>query len=277
MWLPWQWSMVLALGFAVVTRMLLSSGDEPKRRIASFTREAAIIAVLYSAWIYVGRFTLLKIDGAVERGEWIWDFQRSLFWPNEEAIQSFFMQMPWTIQASNLFYGGVHVPAMGVFLVWFFAKHREDYRSWRNTLALLTLSCVAIQLLPVAPPRLVPYTEMIDTGYHFSQSVFEPLGSSKIGQLQAMPSIHIAWAGLIAAAMWKHAGGWLKWLGVAHLCATFFVVVVTANHYWLDGVVALVLLAGFRVLDRVVVARFKVDDADSDQGVEHGIPTNAGG
>jgi hypothetical protein len=33
-----------------------------------------------------------------------------------------------------------------------------------------------------------------------------------------------------------------RWLWVLHPVVTFAVVVVTANHYWLDGLVALILV-----------------------------------
>ena len=34
----------------------------------------------------------------------------------------------------------------------------------------------------------------------------------------------------------------LRWLWLLHPVVTVFVVVVTANHYWLDGIVSLILL-----------------------------------
>ena len=42
------------------------------------------------------------------------------------------------------------------FLVWLFFRHRDRYPRIRNVLALTTLTCLLIQLIPVAPPRLVP-------------------------------------------------------------------------------------------------------------------------
>ncbi len=242
MWLPWPWAILLAGLFAASSAALRGSAAPKARLAAQFLHESTIIAVLYAAWIYVGRFTLLQIDGAVARAETLWDWERAIRMPNEASIQDFFMSAPETVQFANLYYGGMHVPMMGVFLFWFFAKHRDAYPGWRNTLAIVTALCVAIQLLPVAPPRLTPSLGMIDTGHYFEQSVFEPLGSTQIGQLQAMPSIHIAWAGLILAAAWSVGTTRVRWLAAAHFVLTFWVVVVTANHFWLDGVFALALL-----------------------------------
>ena len=42
------------------------------------------------------------------------------------------------VQAANIYYAGAHVPAMGVFLVWLFARHRDQYRPLRNAVAALS-------------------------------------------------------------------------------------------------------------------------------------------
>ena len=63
-------------------------------------------------------------------------------------------------------------------------------------------------------------------------------------QFAAMPSLHVGWAALIAYVIHRTGPRWLAWIATAHLAVTVVVVVVTANHYWLDGVVALLLLAG---------------------------------
>jgi hypothetical protein len=44
---------------------------------------------------------------------------------------------------------------------------------------------------------------------------------------------------------------------VAHLVVTSFVVVATANHYWLDGLAAVAILAVVLVLQVVVPAAWR--------------------
>ena len=147
-----------------------------------------------------------------------------------------------TTQAANIYYAAAHVAAMGVFLLWSFLRHREAYPAWRNTLALVTGACLIIQLVPVAPPRLTEETGMIDTGLAYGQSVYGVLGRGIAGQLQAMPSIHVAWAALIGWAVWVVSPSKWRWIGPAHFAITFLVVAVTGNHFWLDGIVAIALL-----------------------------------
>ena len=63
-----------------------------------------------------------------------------------------------------------------------------------------------------------------------------------------MPSIHVAWAALIGWAVWMEASGRWRWIGAGHFALTFIVVALTGNHYWLDGIVAMVLLVPAQVV-----------------------------
>jgi hypothetical protein len=56
-------------------------------------------------------------------------------------------------------------------------------------------------------------------------------------------SLHVGWAALIALSMILITRSKWRWLWLLHPIITFGVVVVTANHYWLDGTVVLIVLA----------------------------------
>lgn len=245
MWLAWEYGVVLAVVCFVVgwwTGRSESTDSDRRRPIGAVANEAGLLALLYAMWQLAGRLSVLQITNAVARGQWIVDFQLAIGLPSEKSWQDAVLDWSWFVQASNIYYGGAHVPGMGVFLVWLFFKHRDHYPPWRTTLAVSTGICLLIQLLPVAPPRLLPDLGMVDTGREYGQSVYAAFGSRIAGQLQAMPSIHVAWAALITGACWA-LGGWrARMIGVFHGLATMFVVVITANHYWLDGVVAVVIL-----------------------------------
>ena len=62
-------------------------------------------------------------------------------------------------------------------------------------------------------------------------------------QYAALPSIHVGWALLIGVAMVRCGGRVAGAVGVTHAALTVSVVVLTANHYWFDGVTAAVVLA----------------------------------
>jgi hypothetical protein len=57
-----------------------------------------------------------------------------------------------------------------------------------------------------------------------------------------MPSVHVAWAAIVPLAVITASRSKWRWLILLHFFATVYVVVVTANHYWADGIVAVSLL-----------------------------------
>lgn len=242
MWLPWEYGLLLAVAFAFAASQLA----ERRPPLASFAREATVISLLYSLWQIAGRLSLLGIDDAIDRAEWLWDLERTLRLPNELTLQNWMTPSSFWTQFSNLYYAIAHVPAMGIFLVWMFTRYRDQYPTWRNALAIVTGACLLIQLLPIAPPRLTLSTGMIDTGVAYGQSVYSALGYGTAGQLQAMPSIHVAWAAVIGWAVWSASTSKWRWSGPIHFAITFVVVALTGNHFWLDGIAAMILLVPAR-------------------------------
>jgi hypothetical protein len=122
---------------------------------------------------------------------------------------------------------------MFVFLIWLFVRHRDQYRPVRATMAWATLVCLLIQLIPVAPPRMLP--GFVDTAALYGQSVYQ--NGFAADQLSAMPSVHVAWAVIVGYYAAKISTSRWRWIAVAHAAMTVFVVVATANHWWLDGIV----------------------------------------
>ncbi len=258
MWLPWEYGLVLAVAFALIAWRLAPTSP----RLSAFAREATTISLLYTLWQIAGQLSVLGIDDAIARGEWLWDLQRTLRLPSELDLQNAVLPSSFWTQFSNLYYAIAHVPAMGVFLVWLFFANRTLYPTWRNALVLVTGASLLIQLIPVAPPRLTPATQMIDTGLQYGQSVYGTLGYGIAGQLQALPSIHVAWAAVIGWGMWEATTRRWRWLGPIHFAITFLVVAITGNHYWADGLLAMVLLVGARWLGQRIADFFAHDSEE---------------
>jgi hypothetical protein len=242
MWLSWRIATAAALILAAAAALAWRRGGR-WRAAAAFARETALVLTLFSIWQVAAQLALTRIAGAVGHGVALWDVERTLRLPSELAVQRAALGHPLLVQAANDYYAVVHVPALIVFLVWLFCRHRSRYAPVRTMLALLTAACLLIQMVPVAPPRLVTGLGVTDTGLLYHQSVYGPVGAGVADQLSAMPSVHVAWAGLIALAVVRVSSSPWRWLVVAHPVLTLLVVVVTGNHYWLDGLAALGLLA----------------------------------
>jgi len=254
-WLPWDIAAVGAM-LLLVPGFAFAGTEGRLGAAAAVAREAAIVAVLYSLWQLAGHLSVVHLEGAIGRAEWLWDLERTFQLPDEGVWQRALLPHGWSVQAANIYYGGAHVPAMGIFLVWMFFRHRVAYPQWRNAVAWLTGWCLVVQLLPVAPPRLVDELGIVDTGHLYGQSVYSTFGETVAGQLQAMPSIHVGWAVLIAVAAMRVSSSPWRWVAVAHAAATSYVVVVTGNHFWADGIAAVAILAAILIAqDRVTRRR----------------------
>jgi hypothetical protein len=242
MWLPWDIAAIASVGLAALGVLV-----RPVRRhrvaAAAVARETALVLALYALWQLAGTLSVMQVNGAIGRATWIWHAERFLHLPSELSLQRAVLPHPWLVQACNGYYAIAHVPALIVFLIWLFARHRDRYPPVRNTLALLTGASLLVQLAPVAPPRMLGGLGFVDTGLQYGQSVYTALGSGAADQLSAMPSVHVGWAVLIGVAVVQISPSRWRWLVLAHPVLTAIVVAATANHWWLDGLVAVALMA----------------------------------
>lgn len=220
-------------------------------RVSAFSRDFAVVTALLGLWQWVGRYVHTRVAGAMERAESVYQVQRVLHLPDEVRLQQLILSHPWLVRAANTYYGYAHLNGMAIFLVWIWWRHRPQYARARTVIVLSTLACLLVQIVPVAPPRLLPGHGFVDTALDYGQSVYGEFGSGMANQLSAMPSVHVGWAVIVAVFVWRSAGRGWRWVGVTHAALTVWVVVVTANHWWLDGFVA----AGFVAASIPVGAR----------------------
>lgn len=226
-----------AFAFTAVLGAFGFFGKERWRRTSSAAREAAIVFVLYALWRLFDVVTL-RMNGAQRRGLQIWHVERAIGIGSERWLQQRIIDHSLLSQAANGYYAILHVPAMIICLLWLYFRHRDSYAHWRSVLALSTGADVLIRLVPVAPPRLLPDLGFVDIAIKYHQSVYGRFGGGVSDQLAAMPSIHAGWAILVAASTWRCTQSRWRWVAIAHATLTMLSVVVTANHWWLDCIVA---------------------------------------
>ena len=263
--LTWQQASVLAAALLAGALVLRQLATRWSLAAYPFVAEIGILSTLYALWQLAGTLSVLGTTGAFSRARWLVRCERDLHLPSEAHLQHLVLHHPLVVQACNLYYASMHFGVLFAFLLWLFVWHRADYRRIRLTIVLLTAICLAIQLVPVAPPRLLP--GFVDTAAQYNQSVYS-LGFGA-DQLSAMPSVHVGWAVLVAWAVITLGRSPWRWLILVHPVATIFVVAATANHFWLDGVVAIAILVlcvvGQRVVRRALDRRGEradIDEAD---------------
>lgn len=236
-------SATLAAGVLLAVGLALRLLDRRWARfLTAAALETALVCALFALWQLANAATHHAHAGGLAHGRALWRWERALHLPSETSFQHVVIGHPLLVRAANYYYATAHLTGMVLFLVWLWLRHRDRYARWRNVVAVFTGVALLIEMIPVAPPRLIGGTGLVDTAMVYGQSVYAVAGDLA-DQYAALPSIHVGWALLIGLAMWRCGGRVAGGVGLTHAVLTVVVVVVTANHYWLDGVTAAAVLA----------------------------------
>lgn len=245
-------------------------------------KEALIMGVFYLVYSWSRNLfgsARLAADGVPEQAfhnaELLIRVERAIGLFHEESIQDWFLPYDGFIQFWNTFYGTAHFAVTLVVFWVLFAKRKNVFPQWRNTLAITTaLGIIGFSLFPVMPPRLLdapcPSQQAGSFGGACIESNLRDAGADGIrgtlddrtfgfvdtlpefgaglwtfdseamksisNQYAAMPSMHIGWSSWCAFAMWPLLRKrWTKAAMLLYPAMTLFCIVVTGNHYWIDG------------------------------------------
>jgi hypothetical protein len=238
-WLPWRWALVIAVVTFVVA---LATRRQPRwRALSGSAGEIALLMAAYSAWQFATALTFGGLDRAVDSGLAIARLEGMLGWPSAAAMQAPILGHEWLMRMADTYYASAHLTVFVVTMTWVFVRHRGDWPFTRTTVFLTTAACLLIQYKPVAPPRLIPELGVVDTAARTGLSVYAAIPGAN--QYSAMPSVHVAWAAAVALLVIVCSRSPLRWLVLFHPLATVWVVVVTGNHYLMDGAASVILLA----------------------------------
>ncbi|MEO7429652.1 MAG: phosphatase PAP2 family protein, partial [Acidimicrobiales bacterium] len=209
----------------------------------------------------------------------------------EPHIQRWYLDLPGhgLIRGWNVYYGLAHFLVTLVALVWMFRRDPTRYPVLRTTLAVTTcLAVVGFAAYSLMPPRLLddpgPFGacqiyapdapsaaapgDLSAPGCHrygYVDTVARYGGWVSFGndgmkdvsnQYAAMPSMHIGWStwsAIVLVPLLRRR--WAKVLAAIYPAITLVCIVLTANHYWIDGVGGLVCLGAGYSLARVITAR----------------------
>jgi len=225
-----------------------------------------IFYIFYSAIRNQFGSTSVSSSKAFNNAESIIDLEDSLGLFFELEVQNFFIDWRWFIQFWNLFYGTFHFVVTAFALIWIYRKFPVLYPRWRTSFLCTTgLALIGFSLFPLMPPRLLtdcgqygacvttwPFIDTVtDIGglWSFDSGTMQRVSN----QYAAMPSLHFAWASWCTLALWPTLKSrWTRTLIAIYPVATLFAVVVTGNHYWIDAIGGLVVLAVGILLGRLI-------------------------
>ena len=232
---------------------------------------------------------------AFHHGEAIIQLQRNMGLYFEDRVQQWYLDLPLDglIRFWNVYYGVLHFVVAAFALVWMYRQAPERYRVWRNTLAFTTLlALIGFATFSLMPPRLMDdpgiyggcqvYADAtpdelaeagVDAGeapcdeFGFVDTIavyggWASFGSDEMAavsnQYAAMPSMHIGWStwvALVLAPLLRRR--WLQALAISYPVLTLFCIIVTGNHYWIDGIGGLICLGAGYLIARATTAAWE--------------------
>jgi hypothetical protein len=177
---------------------------------------------------------------AYANAERLMAFQALLHLPGEAGFQQFVLAHDLLLRLVNRIYSFFFLSTVIGILIWLYLNRPAVYKRVRNALGLSTLAALLIfWLFPMAPPRLTPTSNMIDSHARVG------LRHGYMNQFAAVPSLHIGWVSLVGWGMWTSLGRVRGVLFAVVPAAVMMVAVVgTGNHFWLDGVIGAALCLG---------------------------------
>jgi len=183
-------------------------------------------------------------DQALVNGQNVISLEKSLHTFFEPNLQSIFIDHRWIIDFANFMYMNSHFVVTTVFLVWLYVFRNHNFYFVRNMfMVAMALAIVGYALVPTMPPRLFPQDGFVDTITDYAQVNHDSaLVKLFINPYAAIPSMHIAFSMMIAATgilVTRHRLSKILW--AAYPLLVFWVVVVTANHFWIDGAAGLLV------------------------------------
>src|SRR5918912_2067388 len=173
------------------------------------------------------------------------------------GLHSAFGVVPGTVLRQGFVWLYLHAFPAWLFaaLAWSYAYKPQQFGVLRDVTIISALLAVACyRLYPVAPPRFVlagspePVQDWTYGGTSVDPHVMQVLGFNPYA---AFPSVHVLWA--LIPAWCLATGSRSRWVWLSALCLPLLIVltvICTGNHYVLDCIGSVAILAGSSALVR---------------------------
>jgi membrane-associated phospholipid phosphatase len=205
--------------------------------------------VLFAGAYYAYRIVRGVVDGqtalAFEHARELVSFERSLGLFFEPGLQQWALGHTWIIDTANWMYVNSHFMITTTFLIWLYLARNESYYYVRNMFMVAMGFALILYIgYPAAPPRYLPEWGFTDT---VSSAVGQTTANNAnllYNPYAAVPSMHCAFALMVGIPAFKIVRArWLKALWAIYPVVVTFVVIVTANHYWMDAALGAIVAA----------------------------------
>jgi hypothetical protein len=206
-----------------------------------------LLAIGWLLWLYDATTNLapLRLSTALGDARGLLHVERVLHIAPELSLDRWLAGHHTLALVLSDYYDNAHFIVTLSLLGYLWWRRADIYRPLRNSLVLVNvIGFVVFWRFPVAPPRMLDgFTDVVATTGAFGSWHSGSL-AAHANQVAAMPSLHMAWAGWCTIAAWRISRRrWLRALAVVYPCVTAFAVIATGNHFVLDIVAGLLVLA----------------------------------
>jgi hypothetical protein len=200
-------------------------------------RQLLLFGGAYYAYRLVRGFVDGQVGLAFENARALVSLERTLGLFFEPGLQAWARGQDWILTAANWMYVNSHFVVTTTFLIWLYLARNHAYYFVRNMFMLaMGMALVGYVAFPTAPPRFLPEWGFSDTVASFVGEHAENSANVLYNPFAAVPSMHVAFALMIAVtAIRLVRRRAFKVLWALYPVVVTFVVIVTANHYWLDA------------------------------------------
>jgi hypothetical protein len=208
-------------------------------------RQLLLFAGAYYAYRIVRGIVDSQATQAFENARTLVDLERATGTFFEPALQRWTEGQEWLMWVANTMYVQSHFIVTTAFLIWLYLARNHAFYFVRNMFMIaMGLALVGYVAYPTAPPRFLTEWGFSDTVAEFVGEKAEMGASLLYNPYAAVPSMHVAFALMIAVpaiSLVRHQTLKLLW-GFYPLLVTF-VVVATANHWWIDAALGAMVAA----------------------------------
>lgn len=225
--------------------------------------------LIFAAAYYAYRLVRGAVDGrttaaAFEHARDIIGLERSLHLFVEPSVQAWGETKPWIIDFTSWMYVNAHLPLMIGALIWLYIFRNRSYYFIRNVFVIsMGIALVGYVVFPTAPPRLFPewgFQDSVSNFIGFNTDTASAT-SALVNPFAAVPSVHVCFALIIGISMSRLVRPkWLRFAWSLYPLLMTFVVIVTANHWWMDAVLGALTALVAGTIAQALLARARPND-----------------
>jgi hypothetical protein len=178
----------------------------------------------------------------------------------EPAVQRLLIHNHAVVVVANWLYANAQFTVNAVFLALIYFYRNEIFYFVRNMFFVaMGIALIVHVSMPVAPPRMLPQYGFVDTIQRIGH-VNQDSGAISlfVNPYAAVPSMHMCFALLVGITGWRLTRKpWLKIAFAGYPLLVLAVIVVTANHFFLDAVAGALTAAAAALVAQLVMSRMR--------------------